>query len=94
MCKRRCRIGLENYALSVQIGRKEAEIAEKSLQLVDLERELEEKKAQLNETREKAKQLQSVARRTCGDPGGLSAERQKVGSASWCCRSLITLCSI
>lgn len=86
-CRTRCRIGLENYALTMQIRSKETEIAEKSLQLVDLERELAEKREQLARTKERAKQLQNEAKKKCGDPSGLSQEKQRVSriAYNYCC---------
>ncbi|KAF6036619.1 SMC5 [Bugula neritina] len=77
-CKQRCVLGLQYYSLNQQVKQKEAELAEKSLLLIDLERELSEKKEQLSKTRDIAKRLQNEAKRTTGDMNKFPPEKQKV----------------
>lgn len=73
-------MSLENYALTIQIREKETELANKKNMLGDLERDLSEKREQLNRTKERARQLQNEAKRTCGDPQGLSEEKKRVSA--------------
>lgn len=67
---------LENYALSNTMQVKKAELEQKKSMLGDLERDLAERREHLNRTKEKARQLQNEATKTCGNPEGRSEERK------------------
>ena len=81
-------MSLENYALSNTIRVKEAELEQKKNMLGDMERDLAEKREQLNRTKEKARQLQNEAKKTCGNPEGLSEEKKRV----ICCNAKFMYC--
>ena len=66
------------YVLTNTIRVKETEFEQKKNMLGDMERDLAEKREQLNRTKEKARQLQNEAKKTCGNPEGLSEEKKRV----------------